>query len=154
MDIQPTPATLKLSIWRHVAPKRALALQDGEDSETRPIAPDSKLHEEVYAWNLHENPFLGIRDDVRRRKFREEFLDHMNPALAPSKRPLSLLDKFAEKALKIVESGAVDPSGIQGPPAGGDDDAIEMNTLLAFALHLKWLSHCLADRPGISVSAR
>ena len=47
MDIQPTPAILKLSIWRHVAPKRALALQDGEDSETRPIAPDSKLHEEV-----------------------------------------------------------------------------------------------------------
>ena len=107
-----------------------------------------------YAWILHEDPFLGIRDDEPCPNFREEFRDCMNPALASSKRPLALLDKFVEKALEIVESGAVDPSGIQGPPVGGDDTAIEMNTLLAFALHLKWLSRCLANRPGISVSAR
>ena len=135
-------------------------MQDGEGSETRIIASDSNLQdevylqEEVYSCNLHEDPFLGIRDNDLRHNFHEKFLDCMNPALAPSKRPIALLDDFTKEALKMIESGAVDPSGLQGPSVGGGDDAIEMNALLAFALHLKWLSRCLANRPGISVSAR
>lgn len=155
MNIQPTHATLKLSIWRKTAPARAFVLQDGEDSETpRFVASDSDLHEEVYSWGLHEYIFAGVEDEGRRRDLHEKIFDRMSPNRPPSERPLALLGEFVEAALDAVESGAVKPVRDRKPPEGDDDAFTGMNTLLALALHMKWLSRCFADRPGISVSVR
>lgn len=154
MNIQPTHATLKLSIWRKTAPERAFALQDGEDSETRFITSDFDLHEEVYSWSSHEDIFAGVEDENLHLDLRKKIFVRMNPNRPPSERPLTLLDEFVEAALDAVESGAVKPVRDRKPPEGNDETFAGMNTLLALALHLKWLSRCFADRPGISVSAR
>ncbi len=155
MNIQPTHATLKLSIWRKTAPARAFVLQNGEDSETRFVASDSDLHEEVYSWSLREYIFAGVEDEGLRRDLHEKIFDRMDPNRPPSERPLTLLDEFVDAAFDAMKSGAVKPVRDRKPPDGDDETFAEVkNTLLALALHLKWLSRCFADRPGISVSVR
>ena len=167
MNIQPTtpPSSgpvLTLSIWRNFTPIRDLALQGGKDSDTRFITSTSNpreesdvdLQEEVYSWSLREDSLSGIEDQETHDKLHKKLFGRMHPARPPSKRPISLLDEFVEAALKAVESGAVEPAAVQNPPDAESDTFIMINGLLALALHLKWLSRCFADRPGISVSVR
>lgn len=154
MTPPPPRYTLKLSIWRNFTPTRVLALQDGKDSKTRLITPGFDLQEEVYSWSLREDILSGIESQNLRENLHTKLFDSMDPARPPSERPIALLDEFVEAALEAIESGGVEPIAVQNPPDSDSDTSIEINGLLALALHLKWLSRCFADRPGISVSVR
>ena len=143
----------KLSIWRDFAPDHRLGAWDGEGSHHQ--LPDSEfnLQEEVYSWPLREDFLASISDDEARHRL-EDWIRRLDPSHPPAGRRLDVLDGFVSEAEGVLESDAAGLSPILDSSADDEDTPAEMNTLLALTLHLKWLSRCFADRPGISVSIR
>ena len=148
-----TSAKLKLSIWRAFSPSRRVRAWDGEGKVPQISDSDFNLQEEVYSWLLREDFLAGISDDGARRRL-EERLRLLDPSRLPSERRLDVLEGFVSEAEDILESGAAGLSPILNPLVDDEDAPSTINALLALTLHLKWLSRCFADRPGISVSIR
>lgn len=146
-------ARLRLSIWRDFAPSRRLGAWDGEGKPHQVPDPGFNLQEEVYSWQLREDFLAGISDDEARRRL-EARLQLLNPLHPPSERRLDVLEAFVSEAEDVLASDAAGPSPILNP--SGDDEGAPgtIDSLLALTLHLKWLSRCFADRPGVSVSIR
>ena len=65
-----------------------------------------------------------------------------------------VLDDFVAEAQDVIDSGAAGFAPSQDPASDGEDAPDRINALLALTLHLKWLSRCFANRPGVSVSIR
>lgn len=145
--------SLKLSIWRDFAPSRRIGAWDGEGSHRQLPDSDFNLQEEVYSWHLREDFFAGISDGEARRRL-EDRRGLLDPSHPPSARRLEVLDGFVSEAEDILESGAAGLSPILNPTVDDEDSPRTINALLALTLHLKWLSRCFANRPGISVSIR
>ena len=144
---------LKLSIWRDFAPDRRLGAWDGEGKHRQLPDPGFNLQEEVYSWPLREDFRSSISDDEARRRL-EGWIRRLDPSHPPSERRFDVLDGFVSEAEGVLESGAAGLSPILDSSADDEDTPAQMNALLALTLHLKWLSRCFADRPGISVSIR
>ena len=143
----------RLSIWRDFAPSRRLGAWDGEGTSHQVPGSDLDLQEEVYSWQLREDFLAGISDDEARRRL-EARLQLLNPSHPPSERRLDVLDSFVSEAERILASGDAGLSSILDPSGDDEDAPGTIDSLLALTLHLKWLSRCFADRPGISVSIR
>ena len=145
---------LKLSIWRNAPPGRTLVLRESGSDSHRVLGSDSELLEEVYSWHLREDPFAGISDECVRDRLRELLVQRLDASHAPAERSLSVLDDFVVEAIRAIDDRVAGKSPIQNPPVHDDGESHKINTLLALARHLKWLSRCFANRPGISVSIR
>ena len=148
-----TSARLKLSIWRDFSPSRRIGAWDGEGKVHQISDSDFNLQEEVYSWHLREGFLDDISDDEARRRL-EERLRLLDPSRLPSERRLDVLEGFVSEAEDILESGAAGLSPILNPLVDDEDTSSTINSLLALTLHLKWLSRCFADRPGVSISVR
>ena len=151
MPAQPG-VVLTLSVWRAFAPRRTLVSFD-EASEHRILEAESNLQQEVYSWKLREDPFAGIEDERVRLDLRER-LHRLNVSNPPRERRLAVLEDFITAAERALDSRQVDwsPSRSQAPEH--DESPQEINALMAFVLHLKWLLACFANCPSVSVSIR
>ena len=149
-----TSVKLRLSIWRDFVPRRTLALPNDEDGVHQVLTSESSLQEEVYSWHLREDPFAGIPDDEIRRRLRASLLQPLEASRPPSERRLAVLDDFVVEAEKAIAAGDAGFAPSQDPSSDDQDAPGEVHALLALTLHLKWLSRCFANRPGISVSIR
>ena len=145
---------LRLSIWRDFVPPRPLALPNDEDGGHQVLTSESNLQEEVYSWHLREDPFAGIPDEGVRRRLRASLLQPLEASRPPSERRLAVLNDFVAEAEKAIAAGDARFAPSQEPSSDDGDAAGEVHALLALTLHLKWLSRCFANRPGISVSIR
>lgn len=143
---------LTLSIWRAFVPPRTLALFDGA-SEHRMLDPESNLQQEVYSWQLREAPWAGIEDEQLRLDLRERLhrLDVLKP---PRERSLAILGDFVTAAERALNSQQVEWSPSRSEASDHDESPQEINALMAFVLHLKWLLACFANCPSVSVSIR
>ena len=146
-------ARLRLSIWRDFAPSRRLGAWDGEGKPHQVPDPDFNLQEEVYSWHLREDFLAGISDGEVRRHL-EDRIRLLDPSHPPSERRLDVLEAFVSEAEDVLASGGAGPSPILNPSGDDEDAPGTIDSLLALTLHLKWLSRCFADRPGVSVSIR
>ena len=146
-------ARLRLSIWRNFAPSRRLGAWDGEGKPHQVPGSDFNLQEEVYSWHLREDFLAGISDGEVRRCL-EDRIRLLDPSHPPSERRLDVLEAFVSEAEDVLASGAAGPSPILNPSGDDEDAPGTIDSLLALTLHLKWLSRCFADRPGVSVSIR
>ena len=144
---------LKLSIWRDFAPDRRLGAWDDKGIHRQLPDPGFNLQVEVYSWPLREDFLASISDDEARRRL-EGRLRRLDPSHPPARRRLDVLDGFLSEAEGVLESDAAGLSPILDSSADDEGTPAQMNALLALTLHLKWLSRCFADRPGISVSIR
>ena len=59
---------LRLSVWRDFVPGATLALWSGEPRAQRVITGDSAIQQEVFSWQMREDPFDGILGDADRAK--------------------------------------------------------------------------------------
>ena len=146
-------ALLRISIWRDFTPKRMLIAQDLQNNG-RQVMDSDNLQEEVYSWQASESPFDCIADESIRRQLHDNLSVWLNASLPPSERGIGVLDKFIAEAERAIASGQTEWMASQSRVDTDDNDADKINSLLAFTLHLKWLSGCFANRPGISVSVR
>lgn len=148
-----TSVRLRLSIWRDFVPRRPLLPKEA-DGVRQMLTSDSNLQEEVYSWQLREDPFAGVTDEDVRRRLRERLLQRLEASRPPSERRLAMLSEFVTEAQEAIASGAAGFAPSQDPSSDDEDAPGEIHALLALTLHVKWLSRCFANRPGISVSVR
>lgn len=146
-------ATLKISVWRDFVPNRAMVLSDESHSSRQVLTSDSDLQEEVYSWHLREDALAGVSDENIRRRLREG-LQRLEASRPPSERRVSVLEGFLAEVKYAIESGNAKPVASQNPSEEEETGFNSINALLALFLHLTWLSRCLANRPGISISVR
>ncbi len=141
-----------LSIWRDFAPSRALVLSDEKGGHWM-LDLESNLQQEVYSWQLREDPFAGVEDEGVRRNLRDR-LERLDVSKPPQERRLAVLADFVLAAERAMDSQHVVWSESLSQPPGHEELPNEINALVAFVLHLKWLLGCFANRPSISVSIR
>ncbi len=144
---------LRLSIWRNFAPERQILTQDPQNSKPQVLDSDN-LQEEIYTWQTAEALFDGIKDEAVRQDLRRKLIDSLDISLPPSERRIGVLNEFIKSAEAAHESGNSEWTNSQSSLDDDEETADKINSLLAVTLHLKWLSDCFADRPGISVSIR
>lgn len=147
---------IRLSIWREYSHHRQLLVAPRDRGSSRlglGAASDFSFQEELYSWHLREDPFAGIEDEDVRGRLQEK-LHELTVVKQPSERPLAVLDAFVTAAEEVIASGKTELAPIMNPPHDDENDPQKFNVLLAFVRHLKWLSRCFANRPGISVSIR
>lgn len=149
-----TAAQLRLSIWRDFTPTRPLIGLTQHQTSEEVIELRSGLQEEVYSWHTSEGPFDGIVDEEVRRDLIEALFVNLHASRSPSDRSLAVLDSFINKAERAIDLQQDDWAASQGPFPSDIHSANRLKPLLALTLHLKWISRCFADRPGISVSVR
>ena len=147
-----TSVKFRISVWRDFNPKRTVVGHSLNNQERGLMFPDN-LQEEVYSWQTSEDPFGGVADVTVRDQLRSHLFDHLEPSRPPSERKLTVLAEFITSAEKALSAGYTEWTTSQAS-ATEDELADKVDSLLALTLHLKWLSSCFADRPGISVSVR
>jgi len=89
---------LRLSVWRDFVPGATLALWSGEPRAQRVITGDSEIQQEVFSWQMREDPFDGILGDADRAKLRELLLERFEPSSSPRDRRISGLADFVAEA--------------------------------------------------------
>ena len=146
-------APLRISVWRGFKPKRTLVARDTENNGHKVMDLDN-LQEEIYTWQTSESPFDGIADESVRLRLRDHLMDRLNASRPPSERGINVLNEFIVAAEEAIASGGAEWTASQSQTDDDEDTADQVKSLLALTLHLKWLSGCFADRPGISVSVR
>ena len=97
---------------------------------------------------------MELHDEDVRQGLREKLIDRLNVSLPPSERGIGVLNEFIKSAETAHASGKTEWTTSQSSLDDDEETADKINSLLAVTLHLKWLSDCFADRPGISVSVR
>lgn len=148
-----TSVKLRISVWRDFNPKRTVVGQDSSNQGQGLMIPDN-LQEEVYSWQTLEDPFGGVADVTVRNQLRSHLFDRLAPSQPPAERRLTVLDEFITSAEKALAAGHAEWTTSQASATEDDELADKVDSLLALTLHLRWLSRCFADRPGISVSVR
>ena len=152
-----TSVKFTLTIWRDFVPPRPLAISTQEDRR-QVFDSESGLQEQVYSWPLREDAFAGVADDEDRKKLHERLVDQLADSNPPSQRRLDVLRDFIAASEKVIDAGGVSfvqsESRHEGNAGEEEHDRVEVNSLLALTIHLKWLVACFGDRPGISVSVR
>ncbi len=152
-----TSVRFTLTIWRDFVPPRPLAISTQGDVR-QVFDSDSGLQEQVYSWPLREDVLAGVSDDRSREDLHDRLVNRLADSNPPSERRLSVLKEFIDASEKVLEAGGV--SCVQSESRVGEngdneeDDRVEVNSLLALTLHLKWVVGCFGDRPGMSVSIR
>ncbi|GAA3714601.1 hypothetical protein GCM10022268_24150 [Sphingomonas cynarae] len=149
-----TSAKLKLSVWRDFNPSRALIQWRQESSEVHLLSADRDLQQEVYSWQMKEDPFGGVPDDAIRANLHALLMERFASSKSPSDRRVDLLQDFISEAKRVVRDGQSEWTGSQAAPDDDEDAPYMLNPLLALALHLDWLRASFSGQPGISVSIR
>ena len=148
------PKRAWLSIWRDLAPKGPLAMQD-EATGWRIVADDSRLQQEVYRWPLPPDPFGGVVDDNVRDDLRTALLDRLDVSLPPTQRGIDILREFVVKAERAINDGHSRPLPSDSALASLATHApSEPDPLLALAMQIRWIVRCFGDRPNVSATIR
>jgi hypothetical protein len=148
---------LKLSVWRDFVPSKALVLRHsagGAERDHHVLSADSNLQQEVYSWQMREDPFSGISDVGTRLRLRELLLERFDAARPPRDRRITAMREFLEEAAKVLDSNEAEWTISQDPPMEDEESPYRLNPLLALTLHLEWLLNAFAEQPGVSVSIR
>ena len=152
-----TSVKFTLTIWRDFVPPRPLAINTQEDGR-QVFDSESGLQVQVYSWPFREDAFAGVADDESRKELHERLVSQLADSNPPSQRRLEVLRDFITASEKVIDAGGV--SCVQSESRHEENadeeehDRVEVNSLLALAIHLRWLVACFGDRPGISVSVR
>lgn len=152
--ISESSVKLKLSVWRDFIPSRALVMHKGHEDDHQVLTADSDLQQEVYCWQMREDPFDGVSEEAVRLKLRELLFDRFDASLPPSERRFSRIQAFIDAASSAIDNGEAEWTISQDAPVDDEDNPYRLNPLLALKLHLQWLSGSFAEQPGISVSIR
>ena len=151
---------VKVSVWRTFSPRLRLIMSaDVMDEELSQSTiqelteESSRLQEEVFSWQILEDPFSGIADQVKRENLKKSFFEKMDINIPPSERSVATLKSFIKEANVMLESGGVEWSGSKSLPVD-DDKERHLNSLLALVSHLSWLINVFEGQPNISVSVR
>jgi len=147
------PLPLQLSIWRNYTPKRPILTQAAQNSRLQILDSDN-LQEEVYTWQTAEAIFDGIADTGIRQELRKKLIDRLDASLPPSERGIGVLNEFIESTETALANGKAEWTISQSASDSDEEITDQINGLLSVMLHLKWLSNCFADQPGVSVSVR
>lgn len=115
---------------------------------------ESDLQQEVYSWQMREDPFGGVYDEGTRTRLHELLVDRFEASRPPSERRVEALGEFLDKAGQVVEAGQAEWTVSQDSPVDDEDVPYRLNPLLALKLHLEWVANIFGGRPGISVSIR
>ncbi len=122
------------------------------------VDSESGARKEIYSWRVREDVFAGIVDEGMRRDLRDRLIEKPMDSEPPEGRGMDVLEDFVTRADAVIRLGPKDcaPSESQSDEAHDDEegDPMELNTLLALAMHLKWILACFRGRPGISFSVR
>lgn len=149
-----TSVKLKLSVWRDFNPNRTLIQWRQETSELNLLSSNRDLQQEVYSWQMKEDPFAGVPDDSIRANLHELLLGKFASSKSPDDRRVDLLKDFIDEAGRVVRDGQCEWTGSQAAPGDDEDAPYMVNPLLALTLHLDWLRASFSGQPGISVSIR
>jgi len=147
-------AKLRISLWRDYIPRRSLVFRQGADAQHQVLESDSDLQQEVYSWQLREDPFSGVTDEALRAMLRSKLVETFEPARPPSERRCSALKDFLDEAMGAIREGRAEWTGSQDGPLEDEDIPYKLNPLLALTLHLNWLSDVFSEQPGVSISIR
>lgn len=145
---------LRLSIWRDFVPDKALILRQGPEREHRVLAAGSELQEEVYSWQMREDPFSGVSDSDVRERLHKLLVERFEESQPPSKRRVEALSEFVANAQQVISADQAEWTVSQDAPEEDEEVPYRLNPLLALKLHLEWLLTTFAGQPGISVSVR
>jgi len=152
--VSESTAKLRISVWRDFAPSKALVFR-GRDAQHQVLESDSDLQQEIYRWQLKEDPFSGVSDEDLRARLRIKLVEVFEPSRPPGERRWSALKEFLDEATAALGGGHAEWTASQDAPLDDDDEVpYELNPLLALVLHLKWLSDMFSEQPGVSVSIR
>jgi hypothetical protein len=149
-----TSIKLKLSVWRDFNPRRSIIQWRDESSNVQLLSANKDLQQEVYCWQMMEDPFSGISDDSSRLRLHDLLLGRFDSSKPPIDRRVQYLDEFVEEARGVIEAGGSEWTISQDAPVDDEDAPYMMNPLLALALHLDWLRSSFIGQPGISISIR
>jgi len=145
---------LRLSVWRDFVPNKALILRRGGEVDQRVLSADSDLQQEVYAWQMKEDPFDGISDESTRLNLKKLLVDKFNSSLPPADRRFATIKEFLVEAKRVIDSNEAEWTISQDAPVDDEESPYRLNPLLALVLHLEWLASSFSEQPGVSVSIR
>lgn len=145
---------LKLSVWRDFAPGRPLSLWKGDQNEQHVISGDSEIQQEIFSWQMREDPFDGVLDEQDRAQLRAVLLDRFEPSISPNERGVERLDEFVAEADRILNGSNAEWTISLDPPQEDEDAPYRLNTLLALRNQIEWLIGSFGGIPGLSVSVR
>ena len=149
-----TGVKFTLTIWRNFVPSRPLAINTQEDGRQL-FDSDSGLQEQVYCWPLREDAFAGVFDNKCRKDLHDQLVNRLADSIPPSERSLDVLREFIATSEKVIDEGKVNcvqsESRIEENAVDEEHDQVEVNSLLALTIHLKWVVSCFGGHPGISV---
>lgn len=146
---QPSPAKLRISLWRDFRPERTLGAPGGKFFQR-----EDQLQEEVFTWHVGEGVLNGVADDKLRAKITACLTEDFAPALPPADRACHKLRKFLEAAQQAIDSGKAEWSNSEDPAFDDEPDPYRVNMLLAFYNQMLWLHEMFKDEPGVSISVR
>lgn len=148
---------LKLFLWRDSTSEHTMTswVPEHIDSHTNtPVGGQhSNVFKQIYSITLRED-FRNCITDPELRSELGDLLYKLDLSLPPPSRQLIEIGKFITKADEALQSDMTEVSSIQASPESDEITPRYVNSLLALKLHLKWLSRCFGDHPGISVSIR
>lgn len=145
---------LRISVWRDFTPPKALTLRGRTGDGHYLLTNDAELQQEVFTWQMREDPFGGISDELKRKKLREFLVDRFQASHPPARRRVEALRDFLKEVDLVMDSGEVEWMVSQDAPAEDEEDPYKVNPLLALKLHLEWILESFAGQPGVSVSIR
>ena len=152
-----TSVKFTLTIWRDFVPPRPLAINAQGDGR-QVFDSDSGLQEQVYSWPLREDAFAGVSNDESRKDLHDRLVNRLADSNPPSERRLEVLRDFIDASERVINAGGVScvqsESRFEENADNDEHDRVEVNSLLALIIHLKWVVACFGDRPGIAVSVR
>jgi hypothetical protein len=154
MAIADSLTKIKFSVWRDFVPNKTLMLRQGDDEEHRLLAGGSDLQQEVYSFQVREDPFGGVSDEALRSRLRELLVDRFEASEPPSKRRFEVLHEFLDEAQRVIETNQAEWTVSQNPPVDDEEVPYRLSPLLALKLHLEWLTSIFGSQPGVSVSVR
>ncbi|GAN69586.1 hypothetical protein [Acetobacter orleanensis] len=145
---------LKLSVWRDFAPGRPLSLWKGDQNGQQVISSDSEIQQEIFSWQMREDPFDGVLEQEDRARLRAGLLDRFEPSRKPSDRRVERLDEFVSEVDRILNGGRAEWTISLDPPREDEDAPYRLNSLLALRNQIEWLIGSFGGIPGLSVSVR
>ena len=145
---------LRISVWRDFSPARALTLWIGDRPERQVISSDSDIQQEVFAWQMREDPFAGISDEADRSRLRALLFDRLEPSIPPEGRGIDRLNDFLKEATRILDADGSEWTVSLDPPIEDEDAPYRLNSLLALRNQVDWVAQVFGGLPGISVSVR
>ncbi len=141
-------------MWRDFAPGRPLSLWRGDQNEQQVISGESEIQQEIFSWQMREDPFDGVLEEEDRALLRAVLLDRFEPSSNPDDRRVERLVEFVVEADRILDSGKAEWTISLDPPQEDEDAPYRLNPLLALRNQVEWLIGSFGGIPGLSVSVR